>query len=101
VLTLAFNKIGNFSIYPEPTDGARLIVNGPYRYIRHPMYAALSLMMLGIALYNGHGLNALAWALLLSALVGKILREEQFLPSVFPQHAAYAKRTAWLIPRLW
>ena len=50
--TLAHNKLGNFGIYPEPIPDACLVTTGPYRWIRHPMYASLLLFMLGVALYR-------------------------------------------------
>ena len=66
--TLAHNKLGNFGIYPEPIPDACLVTTGPYRRIRHPMYASLLLFMAGIALYR-HALPNYLGLLLLSVAV--------------------------------
>jgi len=42
------NRVGNFNITPEIRKDAKLIVTGPYRFVRHPMYSALILFMLGV-----------------------------------------------------
>lgn len=101
VVTLAFNRIGNFSVYPEPKQGSTLITNGPYRVVRHPMYAALALMMLGIVAYNGHWINALAWCVLLAALCAKALREERYLAKFFAGYRDYQAKTRRFVPGLW
>jgi len=95
------NRPGNFSIYPEIKSDARLITSGPYRYIRHPMYLALLLIMTGIAIYNGHMLNFVALPVLIIVLILKIRREEQLLPTIFSDYAAYQARTWRLLPGLY
>ena len=47
IYTLAHNRLGNFGVFPELVNGARLITSGPYRWVRHPMYLSLLLFMLG------------------------------------------------------
>ena len=42
------NKIGNFNIVPEIKDEAKLIVTGPYKFVRHPMYSSLILFIICI-----------------------------------------------------
>ena len=61
VWALAFNRIGNFNIRPEPKNDALLITGGPYRYIRHPMYVALLIFGAGIACWYGTWLKAACW----------------------------------------
>ena len=99
--TLAHNKLGNFGIYPEPLPDACLVTTGPYRWIRHPMYASLLLFMLGIALYRHAWPNYLGMLLLGGAVFGKMRREEAHLHAKFADYSAYVKRTHRLIPGLY
>lgn len=98
--TLAHNRIGNFGIYPERRTGSRLVMSGPYRYSRHPMYVALTLMMAGIAGYNGGLHNGLAFVVLLLVVHAKATTEERYLHAAFHEYAAYVRRTPrYLGPR--
>jgi protein-S-isoprenylcysteine O-methyltransferase Ste14 len=100
IVTLYYNRLGNFNIYPQPKQDARLITTGPYRYIRHPMYLSLLVMMLGVALYNFHWLNFAGLSLLGVAVAGKALLEERLLQAQFPAYAEYLQRTRRIIPGL-
>lgn len=98
VVVLYYNRPRNFSVYPEVRIGATLITDGPYRYIRHPMYTALMAMMLGIAGYNGHWINYVGAAGIISVVVIKAFREERLLPLVFPEYSSYKDRTHRFVP---
>jgi protein-S-isoprenylcysteine O-methyltransferase Ste14 len=86
---------------PEPAEGARLLTGGPYRGVRHPMYAATLLVVAGwLAGYATwpRGLLALA---LLAVLVLKLRYEERLLAQHFSDYHAYAQRTKRLVPWVW
>jgi protein-S-isoprenylcysteine O-methyltransferase Ste14 len=100
LITLYFNRPGNFSVYPELVPGWRLVTDGPYRWVRHPMYLALALMMIGIAIYNGHWSNYGAALAVIAAVVAKALREERYLLASSSEYAGYAQRTRRFIPFL-
>ncbi|HPQ26526.1 MAG TPA: isoprenylcysteine carboxylmethyltransferase family protein [Gammaproteobacteria bacterium] len=99
--TLAHNKLGNFGIYPEPIPDACLVTTGPYRWIRHPMYASLLLFMLGVALYRHAWPNYLGLVLLGIAVFGKMHREETHLHTRFEDYSDYVKRTHRLFPGIY
>jgi protein-S-isoprenylcysteine O-methyltransferase Ste14 len=99
--TLAHNKLGNFGIYPEPIPDACLVTTGPYRWVRHPMYASLLLFMAGIALYRHAPPNYLGLLLLGVAVWGKMHREETHLHTKFADYSAYVKRTHRLFPGIY
>lgn len=40
----------DLSIFPHPTEEARLVDSGPYRLVRHPIYFAVIMGALGLAL---------------------------------------------------
>lgn len=98
LLTLCYNKIGNFSVYPEVKEKATLITNGPYRYIRHPMYTSLIVMMIGIALYNYHWLNAVGVVMVIFAVINKANIEEKLLLMKFARYAEFQRNTYRFIP---
>jgi len=87
----------SFHFAANPTEGG-LITNGPYRYIRHPIYAAFSLFTwAGIA---GHW----SWAAIscgLVVLVGALARifsEEILVAARYPEYADYARNTWRMVP---
>ena len=99
--TLSVNRWGNFNIRPEVKRSARLIMIGPYRWIRHPMYSAV---LLGIAAFVAADASALRLALfvaLLIVLAIKAGREETRLREAFAEYGAYASRTQRFVPLLW
>ena len=100
IIVLYYNRPSNFSIYPEIRSDADLITQGPYRLVRHPMYSALMLMMVGIAAYNGHWINYLASLGLILVVTSKALREERLLASEFADYSRYALHTKRFVPFL-
>jgi protein-S-isoprenylcysteine O-methyltransferase Ste14 len=93
----------NWSITLEIRDTHQLVTNGVYRYVRHPMYAALLLYGLGEALIIPNWLVA-PFYLFAMALVSacRFRPEEQLMKDRFPgEYDAYAARTNRLIPGIW
>jgi len=101
LISLCYNRPSNFAVYPEVRVGAKLITRGPYQYVRHPMYVALMVMMIGIAGYNGHWINFIGAAGVIIVVTIKAVREEALLPQVFPEYRLYQSRTARFVPYLW
>ncbi len=81
----------------------QLCTAGPFRWFRHPMYAAwITFITFGISLYL-NSLVLLLWAAFLHPvwhwMVG---REEKLMAEHFQDgYRAYAERTGRFIPRLW
>jgi len=93
----------NWSITLEVREQHRLITQGVYRRIRHPMYSALLLYAVGQALVIPNWVagpsNVIAFALLVALRVGA---EEKMMVQQFgDEYAAYATRTKRLVPRVW
>jgi len=98
---LAVNPPSNFNIRPELKPGARLVTRGAYRYLRHPIYLALLLVLAaGLAADPRPGRFVL-WLALLAVLLAKLGREERYLRAAFPDYADYAARTARLLPGIY
>jgi protein-S-isoprenylcysteine O-methyltransferase Ste14 len=88
----------SLSIIPE---ARRLVTGGPYRLIRHPLYAAEILAAFALVLARP-GL----WAtlMLVPFIVVQMLRarfEEGLLSRIFPEYKLYAAHTPRLIPLVW
>ncbi len=99
--TIAHNRLGNFGVYPEPLENACLVTSGPYRWIRHPMYASLLLVMLGIALFYAQLPNYAGLVMVIVAVVGKMHREERHLHLHFEDYSDYVRRTHRLLPGIY
>ena len=84
-----------FSILPQ---ARALITTGPYRRIRHPLYAAEGVASIGLMLQFVEPWSA---AITLSGFGCQILRmhyEEQVLGAAFPEYSPYKARTDRLVP---
>jgi protein-S-isoprenylcysteine O-methyltransferase Ste14 len=87
----------------EVDPGQGIVSSGPYRWVRHPSYTGLLLILAGLGLAAGNWL-ALAGcvALPLAALLRRIHVEEAELTRVLGQpYRAYQARTKRLVPGLW
>lgn len=77
-------------------------VHGPYRLVRHPMYAGSTLLCLGLGAGLGTGPTALAWALPPVALLRRIAVEERVLAEALGErYERYAAGRARLVPGVW
>jgi protein-S-isoprenylcysteine O-methyltransferase Ste14 len=87
----------------EVDAGQAVISNGPYRWVRHPSYSGLLLIVTGCGLASGSWLALAVCAVLpLPALLRRIHVEEAELVSVLgDRYRAYQEQTKRLIPGLW
>lgn len=98
-LVLAFINLGTaLTAHPEPLAKATLKVNGMYRIVRHPIYTALLLMLLGSGLRAPSALRWLMFLVLAALLVYKARWEETLLRARYPDYEAYAERVPMLVP---
>jgi protein-S-isoprenylcysteine O-methyltransferase Ste14 len=105
---IVLSYIGFYFVFRENTYGAatvrveenqRVISTGPYAIVRHPMYAAALILMLGIPLALGSWWGLLALVPGVPALVWRILDEERLLKRDLPGYAEYMQRMRFrLIP---
>jgi len=90
----------SFHAAANPTAGG-LVTTGPYRYWRHPIYAAILLFVWAGVLARGVAptLTALALGALATAMtLVRVQAEEQLLRASMPDYAGYAARTKRFIP---
>jgi protein-S-isoprenylcysteine O-methyltransferase Ste14 len=79
----------------------KFVIAGPYRLIRHPLYVAEEIALIGFLMqYAWYA--ALAFLILhIGFQIRRMMYEESILRAVFPDYDSYARRTARLIPGIW
>jgi protein-S-isoprenylcysteine O-methyltransferase Ste14 len=81
-----------------PRPGASLVTDGPYRWLRHPMYLAQVLIAVGAPLTLGCRWVLAPAAAAVAVLVARASVEEAALARAFPEYRHYAARTKRLLP---
>lgn len=93
-------QLGRFNITPEIHQNSRMVIKGPYKYIRHPMYASVLLITLAWVLNYLTLFRFGIWFVLLIDLLLKLRFEERLLAEHYERYQDYRKRTKKLIPRI-
>ena len=88
-------------ITPEVDRHAELVMDGPYRLIRHPMYTSVLLVCLGLLLASTSQNALFVYLLLVFNLVIKLYYEESMLKKKFRQYREYMKKTKRLLPYIY
>jgi protein-S-isoprenylcysteine O-methyltransferase Ste14 len=88
----------NLTPFPRPLAGGRLVDDGAYGLVRHPIYGGLVVDAAGWGLATA-SLPALAGAALLLGFFDlKSRREESWLADQYEGYASYRARTRRLLP---
>ena len=79
--------------------GHQLVTNGPYRWLRHPMYLGLIVFPLGVGLVFRSWIGMVLPLLLIGIFIWRIGEEEQLMHREFgEQWEVYCQRTWRFIP---
>lgn len=79
-----------------------LIANGPYAFVRHPIYTGFLTAILGTAIGIGELGSIIAFVVCVCTYVLKLKVEERLLTSHFGnQYEDYKKNTKALVPFVW
>lgn len=92
-----------FTVNVAITEGHRLVVTGPYRYVRHPSYTGLLITFLGVGIHTNNWVGLFALTVpVFSAISRRIAVEESVMLDEFASaYTDYQRRTKKLIPLLY
>jgi len=94
------NSFGASNIQTEA--GQKVISTGPYAFLRHPMYAGVLVLLIGVPLALGSFWCLLVLAVAIPGLVIRILDEEKFLQKELPGYTDYMHKVRYrLVPYIW
>ncbi len=82
-------------------DGHRLVTEGPYRYIRHPLYTAGLVFFVSLAVMTESWFLLAALAVMFGVLLLRVPKEEANLLRAYgDEYRRYRQRTGRFLPRL-
>ncbi len=95
VLWSMWSLSSSFSIAPAARE---LIMRGPYRFIRHPMYTGEILSLSGACIASLVAWNLCVLAVFIASIYMRIVAEE----TLFKNYSIYAHSVKWrLVPGVW
>ncbi|MGQ0602544.1 MAG: protein-S-isoprenylcysteine O-methyltransferase [Anaerolineales bacterium] len=91
----------NFNTTLHVREGHTLVTDGPYRWVRHPMYTSLYILVSAIFLASANWLVGLPGLVSLTIiLLNRVQREEAVMLEQFgDQYRAYMQHTGRFVPR--
>ena len=95
LIALQYNRRHNFYIRPILKEGAKLVTTGIYRYVRHPMYLSVAIMM---GAFVKDRVTFLIWLALIGVLYLKAKNEERLWCNSSRAYIEYKNRTKSIIP---
>lgn len=86
----------------EVAQDQKVISTGPYRFVRHPMYAGSFPILVGTALALGSWWGLSALIVIVPALIWRLVDEERFLRKNLPGYTEYTDKVRYrLVPYVW
>ena len=94
-------KLHTVTVLPSVKQGGQLCTTGPYRVIRHPMYTAVLLLLLGLLFNNYSHTGLVVFFIVLVDLIVKMNVEEKILLAHYTDYKNYMTKTKRIIPFLY
>lgn len=90
----------NWSVMASIKKSHRLVTAGPYKQIRHPMFASMLLIVPGSGLLVSNYLMIASTPIVWAIYYIRAKREEDLLRNEFPEYNQYINKTKMFIPRI-
>lgn len=88
----------NWAISAAIKEKQTIVKEGPYKYIRHPMYSFMLIVVFGSGLLVSNYLILLYTPVIAILYYLRARKEEDLLKEAFPEYNNYIKETKMLIP---
>jgi protein-S-isoprenylcysteine O-methyltransferase Ste14 len=93
---VALGQLGrSFSVMAETRQ---LVTSGPYRLVRHPLYVAEQIAIIGVFIQYASVWTGLLLTVQIALQLRRMHNEETILTASFPEYIEYRQTTARLIP---
>ncbi|MGO9371647.1 MAG: methyltransferase family protein [Syntrophobacteraceae bacterium] len=101
-LTMRENPYSSAVVRVQKERAQTVISTGPYRYVRHPMYAGAFLFFLGTALLLGSWYGVLCTPVFIGLFAVRAVLEERLLREELEGYDAYMARVKYrFFPHIW
>ena len=101
-LTFRENSYLSPAVRVQTERAQKVVSTGPYRYVRHPMYAGFIFFALGTALLLGSWYGLLGGLFLIGMVAWRAVQEERVLRDELEGYSSYMRQVKYrLIPYLW
>ena len=94
-LTFRENAYLSPAVRIQRERGQAVVSTGPYRYVRHPMYATAIIFLVGATLLLGSWLGLLVQLILVLGLAFRAVAEERVLREELPGYSEYMASVRW------
>lgn len=102
IVFLVFRENSYTSAVIEVAREQQVIVTGPYRMVRHPMYSGASLLLIFTPLALGSWVALPLSVVLILVVVIRLVEEEKFLSANLVGYKAYCQAIRYrLVPLIW
>jgi protein-S-isoprenylcysteine O-methyltransferase Ste14 len=102
LLAWTFRSLGrNLTDTVVTREKHTLVVHGPYRWVRHPLYSSAAMLVTALSLIAANWFFVASGTMLLCVLIMRTQIEEENLVARFGQsYRAYMARTGRFVPRI-
>ena len=104
IVLMAWARVtfGRRSFHPTatPTAGG-VVTTGPYRFIRHPIYASVCLFAWASTVGHWSAFTVAAAAVVTAGAMMRVVMEERAMRGRYPEYGAYAAATKRFVPYIY